>query len=97
MTISIKTLLWIGIDNVGLNVLFQKLFPKSKKVKKSKKFIHQKAAEINKDMGDSSDNETSGPVSIGKFVRKMYKTNAMYFDVKTFLYRSFEIRQLTEI
>ena len=50
-----------------------------------------------KELGDSSDNESKGPVTIGKFVKKMYKTNELYFDVQTQLYKTLQIRTLAEI
>ena len=36
-------------------------------------------------------------MTIGKFVVKMYETNARFFDIQSMLYKSYQVRYLTEI
>ena len=80
MTISFKTLFWIGFKISGLNYLYKKCQRQEKRVKTARKIRASFAGKL--PLEDSSDDEdTNKTVSIGKFVEKMYKANAMYFDV----------------
>ena len=103
MTISFKIAFWIGCENIGINYLVGKCQSRRNqkdkgKVTQAKKFGQKSPTVVaEKDLGDSSDNESKGPVTIGKFVKKMYKTNELYFDVQTQLYKTLQIRTLAEI